>query len=65
VKHVHFGIVLDGKRWHGDWSIDGTDIVIRSAYGTRRVPPGRAKPELKAARVLKEMVEAWRNRAGG
>lgn len=62
MKHVHFGIVLDGKRWRGDWSIEGDTILVRSAYGTRRVTLGRAKPELKAQRVLREMVEAWRGK---
>lgn len=55
-----FSIQKAGKRWTGDWCLDDGELQVRSAYGSRTVRAGRAKPENVAAKVLGELVEEWR-----
>lgn len=44
------------RTWSGTWEMDGKDVVVCSAYGSDREPVGRRKPELLAAKLLKEIV---------
>lgn len=62
VVPLQVNVELAGKSWHGSWVVEGADLIVRSAYGSRREPLGKAKPELKAQRILREMVEAWRGK---
>jgi hypothetical protein len=46
-----------GRKWSDAWEIDGTDVLVSSAYGSYRVPLGLAKAENVAARILLGIVE--------
>jgi hypothetical protein len=54
--YTHFSVTIDGRRYTGDWLLDGKEISVGSAYGSARVPLGRAKPENLAVRLLREIV---------
>lgn len=56
----HLTIELAGRKWAGDWRQEGNEVCVSSAYGSKRCPYGRRKPERVAAELLKETVEEWR-----
>lgn len=47
-----------GRRYNGEWTFDGKDVVVGGAYGSKRAPVGRAKPETVAAKLLRELLVA-------
>ena len=53
-----FNLNLNGVRWSADWKIEGDEIVIRSAYGSRIRKVGRRKPERLAEDLLLEILRA-------
>lgn len=57
-----YGLQLAGCRWSADWSLDGADLVIRSAYGSARRPLGRRKPERLAEELLVEILAVYVSR---
>lgn len=57
-----YGLQLAGCRWSADWSLDGPDLVIRSAYGSARRPLGRRKPERLAEELLAEVLRDYSRR---
>lgn len=52
-------VEVDGRRYAGDFQLQGRDVCVGSAYGSRRAPLMRAKPETVAARVLRDLVREW------
>lgn len=56
-RYIPFSVEAAGRRWAGDWHLDGKDVVIGSAYGSARAAAGRGKPETVAARLLAEIIE--------
>lgn len=57
-RYIPVRLDLAGVRWTGDWSLDGEEIVIRSAYGSRRCKLGRRKPARLAQEMLLEILAA-------
>lgn len=58
--HGHtFSIKARGQKWSGTWQIDGKDVAVSSAFGSRRTPKGRKPPETVAETVLEDLVSAW------
>jgi hypothetical protein len=53
-------VIVDGQAWNGSWCLTAGEVVVSSAYGGRSAPPKRAAPERVAARLMKEIVTAWR-----
>ena len=45
-----------GKQWTGQWQREGKDLVLASAYGSRRAPIGRRKPERLAEQLMREIL---------
>jgi hypothetical protein len=62
VRHTHFTVDYVGRRWAGDWRQEGRLVCVSSAYGSRSVDPGRRTPEAVARRLLKDLVDEWRDR---
>lgn len=58
-RYTSYGLELAGRRWSADWSLDGADLVVRSAYGWARRPLGRRKAERLAEELLAEILRAW------
>lgn len=56
MRYVRFSLVLAGIRWSGDWSVEGAELCVRSAYGSRTCKLGRCKPERLAERLLLEIL---------
>lgn len=59
--HQVLHLQLAGKSWSGDWSLDGKELVLRSAYGCRRRALGRRRPERLAEDLLREILLAYAN----
>jgi len=55
-KSLPFNVYLNGQRFGGWWEIDGKDVLVSSAYGSRRAPKGRGDPEKVAQRLLEAIV---------
>jgi hypothetical protein len=60
-RHHHFTVTVDGRHFSGDWQLQGREICIRSAYGSRTVPAGRSKPERVATKMLEQLVVEWKS----
>ena len=52
-------IEISGRRYAGDWQLDGREVCVGSAYGSRRVAVGRSRPERVAVRALHGLVMEW------
>lgn len=59
-RTFHVTATVADRRWSGQWTLEGKDICVASAYGSKRAPLGRSKPENVAGRLLREIVEARR-----
>jgi len=58
-----FSIVHRGQRWSGDYGVDSSGMLrVGSAYGSAVRKLGRYDPQAMAERMLKEQVDAWRER---
>ena len=57
-RYHPISVEVAGRRYTGDWTLDGKDVCVGGAWGSKRAPLGRAKPENVAARLLREIVEA-------
>lgn len=57
-------VYLNGQRYGGWWERDGADIIVSSAYGSRRAKAGRGDPEKVAGRLLKEVLEGRQKQPG-
>ena len=56
-------IQLDNRRYTGEWELmQGGEICVGSAYGSKRAPVGRRRPELVAADVLAQIVKDWQRK---
>lgn len=62
-RFTPYGLHLAGRRWSADWSLEGDEIVIRSAYGGARRSLGRRKAERLAEELLREILAAHVARA--
>ena len=49
---------MNGQRYGGWWELDGEDVLVSSAYGSKRRPLGRRKAEVVAKEMLEEIVAA-------
>jgi hypothetical protein len=58
-------IQAHGKTWTGMYEVLGKLVHLSSAYGARKAPVGRRRPENVAKDLLAECVEAWWNRGDG
>lgn len=56
MRYVRFSLVLAGIRWSGDWTLEGDELCVRSAYGGKSCRLGRCKPENLAERLLLEIL---------
>jgi hypothetical protein len=52
-----FDVHLDGRRYGSWWELDGKDVVVSGAYGSRRAPIGRRKAETVAAELLTAILK--------
>ena len=57
-RYIPYSITLAGIRWSADWSIEGDEISIRSAYGSASRKLGRRRPDLLARELLMEILRA-------
>lgn len=48
-----------GRQWSGQWQVDGKDLVLASAYGSRRRAIGRRKRQLLAEELMREVLWDW------
>ena len=51
-----FNVDIDGRRYSATWHAEGKDVVVSSAYGSKRAPAGRGQPEGLAEKLLREIV---------
>jgi hypothetical protein len=49
-----------GQRYGGWWEVDGKELLVSSAYGSKRAPLGRRKPEKVAEELLLQIVKERR-----
>lgn len=54
-----FSVKARGQKWRGTWEIDGKDICVTSAFGSKRVPKGRKNAQAVAEAALSDLVETW------
>lgn len=45
-----------GRRWSGQWQVDGEDLVLASAYGCRRAPIGDREAGDVARQLMREVL---------
>ena len=61
-KHVQRNdVVIDRgyRRWRGSWTLEGDQLVVISAYGTRSAKAGSERGRVKTAeKLLGEIVDA-------
>lgn len=50
-------VYLDGRRYGSWWEITGKDVLVSGAYGSKRAPLGRRKPEAVAAELLTAILK--------
>jgi hypothetical protein len=62
-RFMPYGLDLAGRRWSADWSREGDEIVVRSAYGSARRVVGRRKPDRLAEELLREILAEYADRA--
>lgn len=52
---------VDGRTYTGEWAlIQGGDICVRSKWGRKPEPLGKAQPEAAAKRILEKIVRDFR-----
>jgi hypothetical protein len=54
-----FSIDARGQKWRGAWEVDGKDVCVTSAFGSKRSPKGRKPPADVAAQALRDLVDEW------
>jgi hypothetical protein len=58
-----FSIIHRGQRWSGDYGVDADGMLrVGSAYGSGVRKLGRYDAQAMAERMLREQVDAWRQR---
>jgi hypothetical protein len=51
-------VYIGGQRFGGWYEVDGREVLVSSAYGSKRAPKGRGDPAKVASKVLEELVAA-------
>jgi hypothetical protein len=51
-----FNVEIAGRRYSGTWHIEGKEVVVASAYGSKRAAAGRGDPARVAEKMLKAIV---------
>lgn len=52
-----------GRTWNGSYTLEGDEVSVASAYGSKRVKFGRRKPQEAATSALAKIVKAARSRS--
>lgn len=51
-------VEIAGRAYNATWHMEGAEVCVSSAYGSRKAALKRSKPETVAARLLREIVSA-------
>ena len=54
-----FTVTTRGQKLRGAWEVDGKDVTITSAFGSKRIAMGRKAPADVAAQGLRDLVDEW------
>lgn len=54
-----FSVEARGQRWTGTWERQGKEVCVTSAFGSRREPVGRRRPDLVAQEALAKIIDEW------
>jgi hypothetical protein len=54
-----FQVKTRGQTWSATWRLDGKDVCVDSAYGSRRIARGRRPAEKVAEEALTDLVQRW------
>ena len=64
-RSLPFNVYVDGRRYGGWWEIDGKDVTVSSAYGSKQAQKGKDDPEKVAGKLLERIVAERQARPAG
>lgn len=55
-RYEPISVTIAGRTYSATWHMEGGEVCVSSAYGSRKAPLKRARPEAVAERELRDLV---------